>query len=224
MYRVRVIAHWPRCSSLRHSPPCSPRTHRRIHRRSAPGQRLCAPRSGSPLGESGTTPLGKPAGFGQVHPGEATEAHFLERPAKPEQEDPTLGAALIDDKIEATAIGVAAGFFDRRDGPRTQSIELSGHFPAPQHLPQRATRIVAHVHGRLVNIGGKLSADFMSSVNMPNTGEHQQGGPLIRPSGAPSPREGRGEGRWGRHLPTCLLAYCLLAQHTAHSGNVAAAA
>ena len=88
-----------------------------------------------PFGESGPTPVGKPAGFGQVHAGEATETHFLERPAKPEQKDPALGAVLIDNKIEATAIGMAAGFFDRRDCPRTQSVELSGHFPHPNIYP-----------------------------------------------------------------------------------------
>ena len=87
------------------------------------------------LGEGGPTPLGKPAGFGQVHPGEATEAHFLERPAEPEQEDPALGPALIDDEIEATAIGMAAGFFDRRYRPRTQSIELLAISPHPNIYP-----------------------------------------------------------------------------------------
>jgi hypothetical protein len=119
------------------------------------------------LGEGRPTPLGKSARFGQVHPGEATKVHFLERTTEPEQEDPALGPALVDHEVKAAAVGVAAGLFDRRHRPRTQPIEPSGHFPTPQHLPQRATRIVAYVHVHRQTVRGELSPEFMAFVDGP---------------------------------------------------------
>jgi hypothetical protein len=55
--------------------------------------------------------------------------------AKPEEEHPAFGAALIDDEIEAATIGMAPRFLGRRNGSRTQSIQLSGHSPYPTIYP-----------------------------------------------------------------------------------------
>src|SRR5262245_30053905 len=86
-------------------------------------------------GERGTTPLGKPPGFHQIHAGKAAKPHFLVGSAEPEQEHPALGAALIDDKIKPTTVSMATRFFDRRNSACAQSVHLPRHSVHPYIYP-----------------------------------------------------------------------------------------
>ena len=70
-----------------------------------------------------------------THPGQAAEPHFLVWSAEPEEKHPALGAALIDDQIEAATVSMATGLLDCRNGARTQSIELSRHSVHPYIYP-----------------------------------------------------------------------------------------
>src|SRR5207247_717424 len=61
------------------------------------------------------------------HRREAAETHFLQLAAAAEQERPPLRAALIDDEIEAAAVGVPARLRQRCDRACIQPVHLSGH-------------------------------------------------------------------------------------------------